>query len=94
MSLMDRIGVDTAGHVRLEDALDVAAKIGLSYVDVQLDTGDNKVDSFDDARCAAVKAKSEKLGIACRTGAGCGRRCRLINCNMTRSSARRARRMA
>lgn len=89
---MDRIGVDTAGHVRL--ALDGAAKIELSYVDVQLDTGDKKVDSFDDARCAAVKDKSEKLGIACRTGAGRERRCRLINCNMTQSSARLALRMA
>ena len=64
MSLLDRIGVDTGGRVRLEDALSLAAKSQLRYVDVQLDTGANKVDSFDDARCAAVKAKAEKLGVS------------------------------
>ncbi len=62
-SLIDRIGVDSGRRLPLEDALDWAKEHGISYIDIQLDTGANKVDSFDDARCAAIKAKAKKLGI-------------------------------
>ncbi|AEG94669.1 sugar phosphate isomerase/epimerase family protein [Ramlibacter tataouinensis] len=63
MSLIDRIGVDMGGRRPLEEALKVAAASGLKYIDVQLDTGANKVNAFDDVRIAAVRALAERLGV-------------------------------
>jgi sugar phosphate isomerase/epimerase len=62
-TLLDRIGIDIGRRLPLEEALDWAAEKGVKYIDIQLDTGANKVDSFDDARAAAIKEKAERLGI-------------------------------
>jgi sugar phosphate isomerase/epimerase len=63
MSLLDRIGVDTGRRLRLEDAIDWAAQNQVRYIDVQLDTGANKVDAIDDARAAAIREQAQKLGV-------------------------------
>jgi sugar phosphate isomerase/epimerase len=62
-SLLDRIGVDTGRRLRLEDAVDWAAQHQVRYIDVQLDTGANKVDSIDDARAAAIREQAERCGV-------------------------------
>ena len=61
--LIDRIGVDVGGSLPIEKELEIASRHGLKYIDVQLDGSANKVDSLDDARCAAVKAQAAALGI-------------------------------
>lgn len=62
-SLKDRIGVDIGRRARLEDGIEWAAKNGVRYVDIQLDTAHNAVTTFDDARCARIRAAIEKYGI-------------------------------
>jgi sugar phosphate isomerase/epimerase len=62
-SLLDRIGVDTGRRLRLEDAVEWAAQHQVRYIDVQLDTGANKVDSIDDARAAAIRDQAERCGV-------------------------------
>ncbi|HWX49555.1 MAG TPA: TIM barrel protein [Roseomonas sp.] len=63
MSLIDRIGVDIGRRLRLEDAIDWAAENQVRYIDIQLDTGPNKVDSFDDARAAAIREQAKRRGV-------------------------------
>ncbi|MXP65283.1 sugar phosphate isomerase/epimerase [Roseomonas sp. M0104] len=63
MLTIDRIGVDIGRRMRLEDAIDWAAENRVRYIDIQLDTGPNKVDSFDDARAAAIRAQAERRGV-------------------------------
>jgi sugar phosphate isomerase/epimerase len=63
MSLFDRIGVDVGRRLKLEDAIDWAAKHKVRYIDIQLDTGANAVTRFDDARAAAIREALEKHGI-------------------------------
>jgi sugar phosphate isomerase/epimerase len=63
-TLRERIGVDIGRKMRLEDGLEWAARHGIRYVDIQLDTGPNAFTSFDETRCAAVRARCEALGIA------------------------------
>jgi sugar phosphate isomerase/epimerase len=62
-SLRDRIGVDIGRRLRLEDGLDWAARHGVRYVDIQLDTGANAVTTFDDARAADIRARCARDGI-------------------------------
>jgi sugar phosphate isomerase/epimerase len=62
-SLLDRIGVDTGRRLRLEDAVEWAAQHQVRYIDVQLDTGANRVDSIDDARAAAIREQAERCGV-------------------------------
>ncbi|ONG58131.1 endonuclease [Pseudoroseomonas deserti] len=62
-SLLDRIGVDVGRRLPLEQAIDWAAGRGVRYIDIQLDTGANKVDSFDDARCARIRAQAKDKGV-------------------------------
>jgi sugar phosphate isomerase/epimerase len=62
-SLLDRIGVDTGRRLRLEDAVEWAAQHQVRYIDVQLDTGANRVDSIDDARAAAIRKQAERCGV-------------------------------
>jgi sugar phosphate isomerase/epimerase len=64
MKLIDRIGVDVSRRLKLEDAIEWAAKSGLRHFDIQLDTGDNALPKFDKRRCAAVRKSLEKHGIA------------------------------
>jgi len=63
MHLRDRIGVDIGRRLKLEDAVEWAARHDLRGIDIQLDTADNALTSFDDARARAVRASCEKHGI-------------------------------
>ncbi|MBI2296021.1 MAG: sugar phosphate isomerase/epimerase [Betaproteobacteria bacterium] len=63
MNLRDRIGVDISRRLRLEDAIEWAAKNGVRYVDIQLDTAANAITAFDNKRCAGVRAQIEKHGL-------------------------------
>jgi sugar phosphate isomerase/epimerase len=63
MDLIERIGVDVGRRLKLEDAIDWAAANGVRYIDIQLDTGANAVNTFDDARVRAIRAALEKHGI-------------------------------
>jgi sugar phosphate isomerase/epimerase len=63
MHLRDRIGVDIGRRLKLEDAVEWAARHDVRGIDIQLDTADNALTSFDDARAQAVRASCEKHGI-------------------------------
>lgn len=63
MSLLNRIGVDVGRRLRLEDAVAWAAKNGVRHIDIQLDAAANAITTFDDQRCANVRAALEKHGV-------------------------------
>ena len=63
MKLIDRIGVDVGRRLKLEDAIDWAAKGGLRHIDIQLDTGKNAMPLFDAKRCAGVRKLLDKHGL-------------------------------
>jgi len=63
MSLIDRIGIDISRRLKLEDAIEWAAKNGLHHIDIQLDTGDNALPKFDTKRCNAVRKLLDKHGL-------------------------------
>ena len=63
MSLIDRIGVDIGRKAKLEDGIAWAARHGVRHIDIQLDTGENAVTKFDDARCAAIRKAAESSGV-------------------------------
>ena len=63
MKLIDRIGIDISRRLKLEDAIDWAAKNGLKHIDIQLDTGDNALTKFDNKRCAAIRKSLDKHGL-------------------------------
>ena len=63
MKLRDRIGVDISRRLKLEDAIEWAAKNHLRHIDIQLDTGQNALPTFDARRCAAVRKLLDKHGI-------------------------------
>jgi sugar phosphate isomerase/epimerase len=63
MKLLDRIGVDVSRRLKLETALDWAAKNGLRHIDIQLDVGENALPKFDAKRCAGVRKLMDKHGI-------------------------------
>lgn len=63
MNLRDRIGIDLGRKIRLEEGIEWAAKNGVRYVDIQLDTAANAVSTFDDKRAAGVRAACEKHGV-------------------------------
>ena len=50
MNLKDRIGVDLGRRIRLEEGIEWAARHGVRYIDVQLDTEANALDAFDATR--------------------------------------------
>ena len=60
MKLRDRIGVDLGRKIRLEAGIEWAAKNVVRYIDVQLDTAENALTTFDAKRCAAVRRLLEK----------------------------------
>ena len=64
MKLLDRIGVDISRRLKLEDAIEWAAKNRLRHIDIQLDTGENALPKFDTRRCTAVRKLLDKHGIA------------------------------
>ena len=63
MALKDRIGVDIGRRAKLEDGIAWAAKHGVRYLDIQLDTAANAITTFDDMRAAKVRASLEKHGL-------------------------------
>ncbi len=63
MNLRDRIGIDLGRKVRLEEGVEWAAKNGVKFVDIQLDTAANAITTFDGKRAAAVRAACEKHGV-------------------------------
>ena len=63
MNLKDRIGIDLGRRIRLEEGIEWAAKNGVRYLDIQLDTAANALTTFDDARAAAVRRACERYGI-------------------------------
>ena len=64
MKLRDRIGIDISRRLKLEDALEWAARNGLKHIDIQLDTGENALPKFDAKRCAGVRKLLDRHGIA------------------------------
>ena len=60
MKLKDRIGVDIGRRAKLEDGIAWAVKHGVRYIDIQLDTAQNALTTFDERRAAQVKALIEK----------------------------------
>ena len=63
MALLDRIGIDLGRKIRLEQGIELAARHGVRFIDIQLDTDDNTMERFDGARAAAVRAACERHGI-------------------------------
>lgn len=63
MNLRDRIGIDIGRRLKLEDGIEWAARHGVRYIDIQLDTAANAFTSFDGKRAAGVRAACEKHGI-------------------------------
>ena len=63
MSLIDRIGVDVGRKLKLEDAIEWAARNQVHHIDIQLDTGANTVTLFDDARCRDIRARAKANGV-------------------------------
>ena len=60
MNLKDRIGIDLGRRIRLEEGIEWAARTGVRYIDVQLDTDANALDTFDESRVRCVRAACEK----------------------------------
>jgi sugar phosphate isomerase/epimerase len=63
MKLRERIGVDLGRKIRLEEGIEWAAKNGVRFIDVQLDTAENALTTFDAKRCLAVRKLLEKRRI-------------------------------
>jgi sugar phosphate isomerase/epimerase len=63
VTLRDRIGIDLSRHIRIEEGVEWAAKNGVRFLDIQLDTDANAITSFDDGRISAVREMREKHGI-------------------------------
>jgi sugar phosphate isomerase/epimerase len=63
MSLRDRIGIDLGRKIRLEEGIQWAAKNEVRYIDIQLDTHDNAITTFDERRAAGVRSLCEKHGV-------------------------------
>lgn len=60
---LDRIGVDVGRKLKLETAVDWAARSGVRIIDVELDTGDNAFTRLDAARAARVRDACVRHGI-------------------------------
>jgi sugar phosphate isomerase/epimerase len=63
MRLLERIGVDLGRKIRLEEGIEWAAKNGVRFIDIQLDTAHNALTTFDAKRCKAVRTQLDKHGI-------------------------------
>lgn len=61
--LRNRIGVDIGRRAKLEDGLRWAAENEVYFIDIQLDSGENAMETFDEARCDAVKRLCRDHGI-------------------------------
>jgi sugar phosphate isomerase/epimerase len=63
MKLRERIGVDLGRKIRLEEGIEWAAKNGVRFIDIQLDTAENTLTTFDVKRCAGVRGQLDRHGI-------------------------------
>jgi len=63
MPLKDRIGIDIGRRVAVEEGITWAAANQVYFIDVQTDIAPNALESFDNARCKAVRDGCEKAGI-------------------------------
>jgi sugar phosphate isomerase/epimerase len=63
MNLLERIGIDFGRRMPIEKAIEWAAAHAVRFIDIQLDTGANRVNEIDDARAAAIRAQAEKAGV-------------------------------
>ncbi len=63
MLFRDRIGIDLARRVSVEEGLQLAAANDVRFIDVQTDIAPNAMESFDDARCGAVRDACQASGI-------------------------------
>jgi len=63
VNLYERIGIDFGRRMRFESAIDWAAAHDVRFIDVQLDTGANRVSEIDDARAAAIRERAERAGV-------------------------------
>jgi sugar phosphate isomerase/epimerase len=64
MSFIDRIGIDVGRKLPIEEAIESAARHGVKAIDVQTDIAPNALESFDDARCTAVREACSKFGVS------------------------------
>lgn len=62
-SLKERIGVDIGRRAKLEDGLKWAAENEVFFIDIQLDSGANAMELFDDSRCETIKEMCRANGI-------------------------------
>lgn len=63
MAFKDRIGVDIGRRVAAEDAVAWAAANDVRYFDIQTDIDPNALETFDDARCAPIRAACARDGL-------------------------------
>jgi sugar phosphate isomerase/epimerase len=63
MNLLDRIGIDFGRRMPIEKAIEWAAAHAVRFIDIQLDTGANRVNEIDDARADGRRAQAEKAGV-------------------------------
>ena len=63
MGLRERIGVDISRRLKLEDAIEWAARNDVRFIDIQLDTARNALTTFDLRRCKAVRSQLDRRGI-------------------------------
>ena len=63
MKLIDRIGIDLGRKIRLEEGIEWAAKNSVRVIDVQLDTAENALPTFDTKRCTGVRKLLDKHGV-------------------------------
>ena len=61
--LKERIGVDLASRVPLEEGIEWAARNQVYFIDAQTDFALNALESFDNARCKGVREACEHHGI-------------------------------
>ena len=71
-NLKKRIGVDVGRRAKLEDGLAWAAANEVFYIDIQLDSGANAIETFDEARCESVKemCKNHNIHLGLHTLSG------------------------
>lgn len=62
-TLKQRIGVDLGRRVSVEEGIAWAARNEVYFVDAQTDIAPNALESFDEARCAAIREACEKHGV-------------------------------
>jgi sugar phosphate isomerase/epimerase len=63
VTFKERIGVDVGRRLAIEEAVSWAGRAGLRHIDVQIDVAPNALESFDEARCAGVRALCAREGV-------------------------------